>query len=192
MSEGSYWHDGHGRRRIHVSQSNKRRRGVRRWVVASTQSNLPIKCSNVPDAMQQLFRWLLTGIQQVTMVEGTLSRTNAPWAEWVGISIPELLQRGLDGQHVLLHSVVARTLEVVCTIPAQAARNETLAALYTNWVLFRKKRAHSQYHLASEGNHSGSGLHGTPSDATVAGSTGIWGATPSPHPVLWAGVVSPE
>ena len=121
------------RRRGQGGTGNKRRRGVRRWVVTSTHTNVPSDL-NIPEFMCSLFRWLLTGIQQVTMVDGEASRINAVWAPWATMSMDALVQKavfsnGMD-EYAMLQSVIVRTLQVIHTVVAQSARNETLTSLY--------------------------------------------------------------
>ena len=124
-----------------VPTAARRRRGVRKWVVGLVSPD-PAKTTMraIPAALQQLFEWVLRGLQQVSTVDMEASQ-NEPWKEWVHLPVDELILAALrnpDGELALLHSLVIRTIQILQSFSAHSSRNETLQWLFTATIWYMK------------------------------------------------------
>jgi hypothetical protein len=132
------------RNRSSVKGGTKRRRGVRKWVVGSINTDATTATDGnklaIPNALHQLFEWLLRGLQQVSTVDAGASHSE-PWRNWVKLPLDDLIAATLvdpNGEFAILHSLVLRVIQILLNFPAHSSRNETLHWLFTATIWYMK------------------------------------------------------
>ena len=100
---------------------NKRRRGVRKWVMRHQTTDA--HDAGLPEALLVLLEWFLQAMQQIATFQ-TMDEDRAPWHQWALIGVEEALNHPSD--HVVLYSLMQRTVQVLARVPAHSSRNESI------------------------------------------------------------------
>ena len=100
-----------------TNRNVKRRRGVRKWVVASNNviGDGVMGEHNIPSALRQLLEWLFRGIQEVSHKTGVPVTPSEPWEEWIRLPMEELMVLVLqndNGTYGMLYSLIQHTLQI--------------------------------------------------------------------------------
>ena len=148
-------------RGLSTTSNQRRRRGVRKWVVVSVGAQSSDHCT-IPQMLLQLLEWLVriqTALWKTKRLAIAIQHTGStslsttehvePWRAWGTTPVELLLKNVISEQsecNELLRSVIVLTMQVVQTVPAHSSRdrvypmmctpvpNETLQCLFNNIV----------------------------------------------------------
>ena len=143
------------KRRSHSDSAvTRRRRGVRKWVVPSAETQrqpeeLPANVP-MPTGIIQLVDWLLLALHQTATMDGRGPDEPAEsWQAWMQCPVEQLLHAALAGEDnlVVLCSLVHHTVQVIQSLPAMSSRNETLGWLYNACVWHLRGRSLANAYL---------------------------------------------